>query len=94
MATAFAFLANPAFWTSAAAAATVATSAATAAGAFDRTPEPTPMPEAPDTGKADTAAKVETKRRKQAIARSKTVYTSPLGIGEEANIARKTLLGQ
>ena len=32
--------------------------------------------------------------RRKAMARSQTVYTSPLGLGEEADMGRKTLLGQ
>ena len=32
--------------------------------------------------------------RRRAMARSQTVYTSPLGLGEEADMGRKTLLGQ
>ncbi len=33
-------------------------------------------------------------QKKRAMARSKSIYTSPLGIGADASIARKTLLGQ
>lgn len=40
----------------------------------------------------DTALAAQTKR-KAAIARSRTVYTSPLGIQTEASTAKKTLLG-
>ena len=32
-------------------------------------------------------------QKKRAIARSQTIYTSPLGIGGTADVARKTLLG-
>ncbi len=33
-------------------------------------------------------------QKKRAIARSKSVYTSPLGASDQASTARKTLLGQ
>ena len=32
--------------------------------------------------------------KKRAMARSETIYTSPLGIGGQADVARKMLLGQ
>jgi len=62
-------------------------------GGFDKS-EPMPMPQAPDTSKAEGAAKDETKRRKQAVARSKSIFTSPLGLADQADIGKKTLLGQ
>lgn len=34
------------------------------------------------------------KKRNQAMARSKSIYTSPLGITTQAQTAKKTLLGQ
>uniref|UniRef100_A0A6M3JUU3 Uncharacterized protein n=1 Tax=viral metagenome TaxID=1070528 RepID=A0A6M3JUU3_9ZZZZ len=59
------------------------------------------MPEAPkleDSGatvtQAAEQAKEIAKQRKQAIGRNKTVFTSPMGITEEATTAKKTLLGR
>jgi len=43
---------------------------------------------------AQNQASAVVKDKRRAAARSRTVYTSPLGKSEEANIARKTLLGQ
>ena len=52
------------------------------------------MPEAPKQETAqETAEKTATAKRK-AIARSRTIYTSPLGIGGEASVIKKTLLGR
>jgi len=42
---------------------------------------------------SDERAKAEAKRRRVGAARSSTVRTSPLGIGGQADIAQKTLLG-
>ena len=53
---------------------------------------PLPMPEAPKPEAAIEKAQ-ETVKRKRAMA-TQTVYTSPLGIAGEAQVARKTLLGQ
>ena len=39
-------------------------------------------------------AELANDKRKAAIARSRTIYTNPLGLSTEANIARKTLTGQ
>lgn len=53
---------------------------------------PLPVPQAPDVAKgADAADQNVNKRRAMA---SQTVYTSPLGISGQANIAKKTLLGE
>lgn len=53
---------------------------------------PPPLPKAPEP--ADSADKAqETIRRKRANL-TKSIYTSPLGVGGEAQVARKTLLGQ
>lgn len=41
---------------------------------------------------AQAAASVDEKRR--SIARSRTVYSNPLGLGTTANLAKKALLGQ
>jgi hypothetical protein len=53
-----------------------------------------PMPQPPKVETAAAQATVAAKAKKRAIARSRSIYTSPLGIGVEAQIARKTLLGQ
>ena len=44
--------------------------------------------------KAAETAQAAITQKKKAMSRSKSIYTSPLGIGEDASIARKTLLGQ
>ena len=53
---------------------------------------PIPLPQAPSQAAAADKAQ-ETINRKRATA-SKSIYTSPLGIAGEAQVARKTLLGQ
>lgn len=42
---------------------------------------------------SEAQAKETVTKKKKAIARSRTIYTSPLGIGGEAEVVRKTLLG-
>jgi len=54
------------------------------------------MPSAPSAPKledASKAAQMKADERKRAMARSKSVHTSPLGLKDEANVARKKLLG-
>ena len=65
-----------------------------AAGGGERggPPSPTPMPQAPTP--VDASAKGEELARRKRAAQTKTVYTSPLGIAGEAQVVRKTLLGQ
>lgn len=53
-----------------------------------------PMPAAPKVADVAAQAQVTAKAKKRAIARSRSIYTSPLGIGGEAQITRKVLLGQ
>ena len=53
---------------------------------------PQPMPQAPSPVEA--AAKAEDVVRKKRAAATQTIYTSPLGVAGEAQVARKTLLGQ
>jgi hypothetical protein len=76
--------------------ATVAIAGATlAAGAYamkKSTPTMPPMPEPPKDVVADSVAKDVAKRRKASA--TQTTHTSPLGISGEADIGRKTLLGQ
>ena len=52
------------------------------------------MPKSPTVEDAAKKAKETARLRQLAMARSRTVYTSPLGVSEEAATARKTLLGQ
>lgn len=54
-------------------------------------PQPPPTPKVEDASKVATAQAAE---KKKAISRSRSVYTSPLGVGGEADISRKYLLGQ
>lgn len=56
--------------------------------------KPPDLPQSPTMTDAQTTAKADVEQRRRAVAKSKTVYTSPLGLGEQANISRKTLLGQ
>ena len=72
--------------------------AAGAGAAFSRSmtrtpslPEPQPLPESPSVEDA-TGKAAEVIRKKRAAA-TQTVYTSPLGVAGEAQVARKTLLG-
>ncbi len=53
-----------------------------------------PMPAPPKVEVAAAQAQATAKSKKRAIARSRSIYTSPLGIGGEAQITRKVLLGQ
>lgn len=53
---------------------------------------PQPLPAAPKP--EDAAVKAEEAKRRKIAQSSKTVYTSPLGVQGEANVVRKTLLGQ
>ncbi len=56
---------------------------------------PPPVPKVEDVKKeAEASTKAAVKEKKRAIARSKTIFTSPLGLQEDAAIARKTLTGQ
>jgi len=52
------------------------------------------MPNLPSATDATAQATAASKRQRSAMARSKSIYTSPLGVSEEAGIARKQLLGQ
>jgi len=53
---------------------------------------PIPLPQPPGVSGADETAQEKVRRKKVAL--SKSVYTSPLGVAGEAQVARKTLLGQ
>lgn len=52
---------------------------------------PSPLPQPPSA--ADAVAKGEDTIRKKKSQMSSTIYSSPLGVSGEADIARKTLLG-
>lgn len=58
------------------------------------TQAPMPMPEAPKVEDAAAKAEKMARAKRTTMARSKSIYTSPLGIGGEAAITKKTLLGQ
>jgi len=51
-------------------------------------------PTAPQPTQVAKTAEAAVLTRKKSIAKSRTVFTSPLGIAGEAEVARKTLLGQ
>lgn len=53
---------------------------------------PLPLPEPVDTAATADKAAENIKRRKAQL--TKTIYTNPLGLQGEAEVARKTLLGQ
>lgn len=53
---------------------------------------PMPLPQAPSP--ADAIGKAEEVIKKKKTSMSQSIYTSPLGIAGEAQVARKTLLGQ
>ena len=56
--------------------------------------QPMAMPEAPKVEDASSKAAEALKKKKLAMSKSKSIYTSPLGIGGEAEISKKSLLGQ
>lgn len=53
----------------------------------------TPAPVAPTMADASAAAQAKTMEKRRAMAANDTVYTNPLGLKDEAEVARKTLLG-
>jgi hypothetical protein len=58
-------------------------------------PAPAPLPQAPTPEVAAEKATDTIKKKKAMLsASSKSIYTSPLGSAGEADVARKTLLGQ
>lgn len=75
-----------------AAGAGVAASRGMMGGARQSAQQPMPLPQAPRP-EASQAAGEEAVRKKRA-SMTKTIYTSPLGVAGEADVARKTLLGQ
>lgn len=57
-------------------------------------PDQPETPQVPQDATAAAAAKLTAKKKARAMARSDTVYTTPLGVADTASINRKTLLGQ
>ena len=57
-------------------------------------PSPLPMPQAPKAEDATAQAEGAAQDKLRRMKRTRTVFTSPLGIGGEADVARKKLLGQ
>jgi hypothetical protein len=57
---------------------------------------PQPLPEPPSVDKAEVAAKESIEKKRRAVARNKTIFTSPFGLAEEdkSGLATKTLLGE
>ena len=60
----------------------------------DAPPAPMPMPATPTPEKAEDTAQAAATKKRKAIARSRTIFTSPLGISGQASVIKKTLLGQ
>jgi len=77
---------------------------ASASGAFTpKKEEISPLPEIPKSAtdsaeetikKAEAQAQATTRQRQAATRRSKSIFSSPLGLAGEAATAKKTLLGQ
>jgi len=67
-----------------------------AASAIDKPkmPDMPQLPQAPKMQDAEDRAAAIAKEKRKQIAASQTVYTSPLGVADEAETARKTLLGR
>jgi hypothetical protein len=55
---------------------------------------PLPLPQAPTVDAAAAKAGAITTAKRKAIAANDSIYTSPLGIAGQAQVARKTLTGQ
>lgn len=74
--------------------ASIAGSTAYSMSQAGRKPSMPTMPQAPAIGAAETFAKSAARQKSISASRSQSVFTSPLGIGGEADLTRKTLLGQ
>lgn len=59
-----------------------------------RKPSVPELPQTPTVKDAEINAKEASRQKRIAASRSKSIFTSPLGIGGEAQGARKTLLGE
>jgi len=59
-------------------------------------PKPAPMPVAPKPQEQSTTPQAAAESVRQRVGKKKTqsIYSSPLGIGGEAEVAKKKLLGQ
>jgi hypothetical protein len=57
-------------------------------------PKPQALPQAPKLEDSQKAALEDVARKRKAAARSKSIYTNPLGISGEASTAKKMLLGE
>jgi hypothetical protein len=82
------------FWTSVALITASLAGAATSIAQADKKPDMPDMPAAPNIEKAQEQAGMKAKVRRIQASRQKTISGSPLGQAGQANIARKTLLGQ
>lgn len=56
--------------------------------------KPPALPQSPSLKDAENKAKARTKKLQSAISRNESIYTSPLGVGGQADINKKILLGQ
>lgn len=63
-------------------------------GGKKKGPAPLAMPAAPNVADAAAIASAGVRSKKRAAARSRTTFTSPLGIGGQADVIKKTLTGQ
>ena len=55
---------------------------------------PPPPPEVADFAASSAAGEAQRKAAKKRVGRQSTIKTNPLGIEEEANVQKKTLLGE
>lgn len=55
---------------------------------------PEVLPEVPTIGNAVSQAVAKASAKRSAVARSRSIFTSPLGLGTTADTAKKILLGQ
>lgn len=53
-----------------------------------------PMPEPVSASKAEETAREDMRKKKKKIAGSKTIFADPLGLSGQAQVVRKTLLGE
>ena len=82
------------FFTTAIAALALGASAYSMINQSSRRPVTPKMPEPPKVEDVEAKAVETANVRRRAASRSQSIMTSPLGIGQEADVARRTLLGQ
>jgi len=70
----------------------ISRSLAGSANRANRISSPLPLPQPPSAAAAGEKAQEVVKKKRAAMTQS--IYTSPLGVAGEAQVARKTLLGQ